>query len=57
MRPWPAKTSRVVGIHVGPSKEIDRFLEETPVSFQILIDADLALEDWNVPVLPATFLT
>lgn len=50
------KDFQVIGIHVGPSKEIGRFLEETLVSFPILIDADLALEDWNVPMLPATFL-
>ncbi len=47
---------QVIGIHVGPSQEIGQFLEETPVSFPILIDADLALADWNVPMLPATFL-
>lgn len=50
------KDFQVIGIHVGPSKEIELFLEETPVGFPILIDADLALADWNVPVLPATFL-
>ena len=50
------KGFQVIGIHVGPSKEIELFLEETPVNFPILIDADLALADWNVPVLPATFL-
>lgn len=50
------KDFQVIGIHVGPSKEIDRFLEEAPVGFPILIDAELALADWNVPVLPATFL-
>ena len=47
---------QVVGIHVGPSAEIKRFLVETPVGFPILVDAELALEDWNVPMLPATFL-
>lgn len=50
------KGLQVIGIHVGPSKEIGLFLEETPVSFPILVDADLALADWNVPMLPATFL-
>ncbi|MCY4610412.1 MAG: TlpA disulfide reductase family protein [Gammaproteobacteria bacterium] len=47
---------QVIGIHVGPSTEIKRFLVETPVGFPILIDAELALADWNVPMLPATFL-
>ena len=46
----------VVGIHVGPSKDIERFLDEVPVSFTLLTDADLALDDWEVPMLPATFL-
>ena len=50
------KNFQVIGIHVGPSAEIKRFLAETPVSFPILVDADLALEDWNVLMLPATFL-
>lgn len=50
------KDFQVIGIHVGPSKEIGHFLEETPVSFPILVDADLALADWNVTLLPATFL-
>ena len=47
---------QVIGIHVGPSAEIEGFLEETPVGFPILVDADLALADWKVPMLPATFL-
>ena len=47
---------QVIGIHVGPSTEIKGFLVETPVGFPILIDAELALADWNVPMLPATFL-
>ena len=50
------KNFQVIGIHVGPSAEIGRFLAETPVRFPILVDAELALEDWKVPVLPATFL-
>ena len=50
------KNFQVIGIHVGPSTEIGRFLVETPVGFPILVDAELALEDWNVPMLPATFL-
>ena len=47
---------QVIGIHVGPSAEINRFLDETPVSFPILMDADLALADWNIPMLPTTLL-
>ena len=47
---------QVIGIHVGPSATIKRFLVETSVEFPVLVDADLALEDWNVPALPATFL-
>ena len=47
---------QVIGIHVGPSKEIGRFRVETPVGFPVLVDAELALEDWKVPMLPATFL-
>ncbi len=46
----------VVGIHVGPGQGIERFLEEVPISFTLLTDADLALENWKVPMLPATFL-
>ena len=47
---------QVIGIHVGPSAKIEHFLKETPVGFPILVDAELALEDWKIPVLPATFL-
>ena len=47
---------QVIGIHVGPSEHIPKFLQETPVSFTILLDAGLSLQNWEVPVLPATFL-
>lgn len=47
---------QVVGIHVGPDTGIERFLEEVPISFTLLTDAELALENWKVPMLPATFL-
>ena len=47
----------VVGIHVGPGGDaLDAFLEEVPVSFPILVDADLALADWDVAALPTTVL-
>ena len=46
----------VIGIHVGPNTAIDSFLKETPVSFPILVDADLRLANWKVPAIPATFL-
>ncbi len=47
---------QVIGVHVGPSAEIEMFLEETTVGFPVLVDAELALENWKVPMLPATFL-
>lgn len=47
----------VVGVHVGPAGDtLGTFLEEVPVSFPILVDADLALADWNVAALPTTVL-
>ena len=47
----------VVGVHVGPAGDaLGAFLEETPVSFPILVDAELALADWNVAALPTTVL-
>ncbi len=46
----------VIGVHVGPSADIEKFLEETPVSFPILMDEDLQLDGWGVRALPSTFL-
>lgn len=47
----------VVGVHVGPAGgALEVFLEEVPVSFPILVDADLALADWSVAALPTTVL-
>lgn len=47
----------VIGVHVGPAGDaLGVFLEEVPVSFPILVDADLALADWNVAALPTTVL-
>jgi len=46
----------VIGIHSGPSSDMDQFLAETPVSFTILMDTNLALDDWRIQALPTTFL-
>ena len=47
----------VVGVHAGPGGDaLGVFLEEVPVSFPILVDADLALADWSVAALPTTVL-
>ena len=47
---------QVIGIHSGPSPEMQEFLSETPVNFPILVDANLALSDWQIRALPTTFL-
>ena len=47
----------VVGVHVGPAGDaLGAFLAEVPVSFPILVDADLALANWDVAALPTTVL-
>ncbi len=47
----------VVGIHVGPSLSgVQRFLEQVPVEFTILIDQNMELSNWGVLGLPTTFL-
>lgn len=49
------KKFRVIAIHVGPG-EVEKFLEEVPVSFPILLDEQLEMTDWNVTALPTSFL-
>ncbi len=47
----------MVAIHVGPAEPgIDKFMQEIPVDFTILVDADISLTEWNVIGLPTTFL-
>ncbi len=47
----------VIGIHVGPSLSgVEKFLDQVPVEFTILIDQDMGLANWGVLGLPTTFL-
>jgi peroxiredoxin len=49
---------RVVGVNIGEgAPRIRQFLEQTPVSFTILRDANSeVMKAWRVRVLPASFL-
>jgi thiol-disulfide isomerase/thioredoxin len=47
----------ILAVHAGPGgAAMHEFLERIPVSFTVLIDADLDLRGWQVPALPTTFL-
>lgn len=47
----------LVAIHVGPSLEIAReFASRLGLEFDILVDDEMALTDWQVLGLPTTFL-
>lgn len=47
----------ILAVHAGPGGAATReFLERIPVSFTVLVDADLDLRGWQVPALPTTFL-
>jgi peroxiredoxin len=47
----------VVGIHVGPAlATVNQFLNDRPVTFDVLIDSDMSLASWDVAGLPTTFL-
>lgn len=47
----------IIAIHVGPeTPDLLALLERFAVSFTVLIDAGLELENWNVTGLPASFL-
>ncbi|MCB1632206.1 MAG: TlpA family protein disulfide reductase [Pseudomonadales bacterium] len=47
----------MIAIHVGPSMEMARdFATELGLEFDIVVDEDMALTDWQVVGLPATFL-
>lgn len=47
----------VVAIHVGPAlATVNQFLNDRPVSFDVLIDSDMSLASWEVAGLPTTFL-
>lgn len=47
----------VVAIHVGPAlATVNQFLQDRPVSFDVLIDSDMSLAAWEVAGLPTTFL-
>ena len=47
----------VVAIHVGPAlATVNQFLQDRPVSFDVLIDSEMALAAWEVAGLPTTFL-
>lgn len=47
----------ILAVHAGPGGAAMReFLERIPVSFTVLIDADLDLRGWHVTALPTTVL-
>ena len=47
----------ILAVHVGPGgAEMGRFLAEVPLSFPVLVDADLDLEGWPLKGLPTTFV-
>ncbi|MCB1923612.1 MAG: TlpA family protein disulfide reductase [Gammaproteobacteria bacterium] len=47
----------MVAIHVGPTLEqAGRFAEDLGLTFPILVDEDMRLNDWNVMGLPSTYL-
>jgi thiol-disulfide isomerase/thioredoxin len=47
----------ILAVHAGPGgTAMHEFLERIPVSFTVLVDADLDLRGWQVPALPTTFL-
>lgn len=47
----------ILAVHAGPGgAAMQAFLERIPVSFAVLVDADLDLRGWHVPALPTTFL-
>lgn len=47
----------MIAIHVGPGLDgARRYAEELGLTFPILVDADMALGDWQVSGLPTTFL-
>lgn len=47
----------VVAIHVGPAlATVNQFLNDRPVSFDVLIDSNMSLASWEVAGLPTTFL-
>jgi thiol-disulfide isomerase/thioredoxin len=47
----------ILAVHAGPGgAAMQEFLKRIPVSFTVLVDADLDLRGWQVPALPTTFL-
>lgn len=47
----------ILAVHAGPGgAAMHEFLERIPVSFTVLVDADLELRGWQVPALPTTVL-
>lgn len=47
----------ILAVHAGPGGAAMReFLQRIPVSFTVLVDADLELRGWLVPALPTTIL-
>ena len=47
----------IIAIHVGPeTPEMQALVERFAISFPVLVDTDLALGNWNVTGLPASFL-
>ena len=47
----------ILAVHAGPGgAALREFLERIPVSFTVLIDADLDLHGWQIPALPTTVL-
>ncbi|MDW3094969.1 MAG: TlpA disulfide reductase family protein [Gammaproteobacteria bacterium] len=48
---------KVVGVHVGPAlATVKQFLKDNPVDFDIVIDKNMSLSNWEVSGLPTTFL-
>ena len=47
----------ILAIHAGPeTANMRELLERFAISFPVLVDAELALKNWDVTVLPASFL-
>ena len=48
---------RVVAVHAGPAlATVKKFLKDNPVDFDVVIDKNMSLSNWQVSGLPTTFL-
>lgn len=54
---WGPEGLEILAVHVGPGgAPMEQFLTEVPVSFPVLIDAQMGLRNWGVLALPTTVL-